>query len=76
MKDAAIDHVPSLQREYSFEAARCLPLVQVGHRCARVHGHSYRIVVAVDGALDPSVAGSWTSPRSTSTSSGYRGPAT
>lgn len=43
----------SLRREYAFEAAHYLPRVPVGHRCARVHGHSYCIAVTVEGELDP-----------------------
>ncbi|GAA3036212.1 6-carboxytetrahydropterin synthase QueD [Actinokineospora globicatena] len=43
-------------REFTFEAAHRLPNVPEGHKCARLHGHSYRVVVAVSGPLDP-VAG-------------------
>src|SRR5262245_46364975 len=41
-----------LFREYRFEAAHQLPKVPPGHRCARLHGHSYRVEVAVSGPLD------------------------
>ncbi len=40
-------------REFTFEAAHRLPNVPAGHKCARLHGHSYRIAVHVNGALDP-----------------------
>ena len=40
----------TLLREYRFEAAHCLPWHP--GRCARVHGHSYRLEVAVSGPLD------------------------
>ncbi|HET6610440.1 MAG TPA: 6-carboxytetrahydropterin synthase QueD [Kofleriaceae bacterium] len=43
----------ALAREYAFEAAHRLPRVPEGHRCARVHGHSYRITITVDGPVDP-----------------------
>jgi 6-pyruvoyltetrahydropterin/6-carboxytetrahydropterin synthase len=38
-----------LSREYRFEAAHRLPKVPSSHRCARLHGHSYRIEVTVSG---------------------------
>ncbi|HVV81528.1 MAG TPA: 6-carboxytetrahydropterin synthase QueD [Kofleriaceae bacterium] len=40
-------------REYHFEAAHFLPRVVPGHKCARMHGHSYRVVVTVEGEVDP-----------------------
>jgi 6-pyruvoyltetrahydropterin/6-carboxytetrahydropterin synthase len=42
-----------LERSYRFEAAHFLPRVPPGHKCARMHGHSYRIDVALEGELDP-----------------------
>lgn len=40
-------------REFTFEAAHRLPHVPDGHKCARLHGHSYRIEVHVRGDVDP-----------------------
>ncbi|MFD1547353.1 6-carboxytetrahydropterin synthase QueD [Nonomuraea guangzhouensis] len=40
-------------REFTFEAAHRLPNVPPGHKCARLHGHSYRIEVHVRGEVDP-----------------------
>lgn len=40
-----------LVREYRFEAAHQLPRVPPGHRCSRLHGHSYRVDVTVSGAV-------------------------
>lgn len=40
-------------REFTFEAAHRLPHVPTGHKCARLHGHSYRVEVHVRGAVDP-----------------------
>jgi 6-pyruvoyltetrahydropterin/6-carboxytetrahydropterin synthase len=37
---------------YSFEAAHWLPHVPDGHKCKRLHGHNYKIEVAVAGPLD------------------------
>ena len=36
-------------REFTFEAAHRLPNVPEGHKCARLHGHSYRVAVHVAG---------------------------
>lgn len=42
-----------LFREFTFEAAHRLPHVPEGHKCARLHGHSYRVTVHVGGDVDP-----------------------
>lgn len=49
--DSSASHV-ELVREYRFEAAHRLPGVPLHHRCARLHGHSYRIEVAVSGPVN------------------------
>src|SRR3954471_863290 len=38
-------------REFTFEAAHRLPNVPEGHKCARLHGHSYRVEVRVSGEV-------------------------
>ena len=43
-----------LQREVKFEAAHYLPRVPTGHKCARMHGHSYVVNVAIVGVVQPS----------------------
>lgn len=40
-------------REFTFEAAHRLPNVPEGHKCARLHGHSYRVEVHITGEVDP-----------------------
>ena len=40
-------------KEFGFEAAHRLPTVPEGHKCARLHGHSFRVEVHVRGDLDP-----------------------
>ncbi|WP_179768441.1 6-carboxytetrahydropterin synthase QueD [Streptomonospora nanhaiensis] len=40
-------------REFTFEAAHRLPRVPEGHKCARLHGHSYRVTVHLDAEVDP-----------------------
>ena len=37
--------------EFTFEAAHRLPNVPAGHKCARLHGHSFRVAVHVEGPL-------------------------
>jgi 6-pyruvoyltetrahydropterin/6-carboxytetrahydropterin synthase len=39
-------------KEFFFEAAHFLPSAPPGHPNARVHGHSFRVRVAVDGEPD------------------------
>jgi len=40
-------------KEFTFEAAHRLPMVAPDHKCARLHGHSFRIEVHVEGPVDP-----------------------
>ena len=40
-------------KEFFFEAAHWLPSAPSGHRNVRVHGHSFRARVSVDGEPDP-----------------------
>lgn len=42
-----------LEHDLRFEAAHWLPRVPEGHRCRRVHGHSYLVTVVVEGPVDP-----------------------
>jgi 6-pyruvoyltetrahydropterin/6-carboxytetrahydropterin synthase len=41
-----------LSKEYGFEAAHRLPNTPPGHKCQRMHGHSYRIEVTIAGPVD------------------------
>jgi 6-pyruvoyltetrahydropterin/6-carboxytetrahydropterin synthase len=41
-----------IYKEFTFEAAHRLPNVPEGHKCARLHGHSFRVRLTVDGPLD------------------------
>ncbi|MFE6739050.1 6-carboxytetrahydropterin synthase QueD [Streptomyces tubercidicus] len=40
-------------REFTFEAAHRLPNVPEGHKCSRLHGHSYKVIVHVESPVDP-----------------------
>lgn len=41
-----------LERDYAFESAHHLPKVPEGHKCRRLHGHSYRLTIVVEGEVD------------------------
>lgn len=38
-------------KEFSFEAAHRLPNVPTGHKCARLHGHSFTVRISVEGPV-------------------------
>lgn len=40
-----------LFKEFTFESAHRLPNVPPGHKCARLHGHSFMVRVTVDGPV-------------------------
>lgn len=40
-----------IYREFTFEAAHVLPHVPDGHKCGRLHGHSYRVEIHVVGPV-------------------------
>ena len=40
-----------LRKTFQIEAAHRLPNVAAGHKCARLHGHSWRIEVAIEGPV-------------------------
>jgi len=40
-----------LYKDFTFEAAHRLPNVPEGHKCARLHGHSFQVRVSIDGEV-------------------------
>lgn len=42
-----------LYKVFTIEAAHLLPNLPEGHKCRRLHGHSFQIEVHVTGPLDP-----------------------
>ena len=39
-------------KEFTLEAAHWLPNVPKGHKCGRLHGHSFRVRISVTGEVD------------------------
>jgi len=42
-----------LSKSFRFEAAHDLPTFPEGHKCRRLHGHSFRFDVVVEGDVPP-----------------------
>ncbi|TCT07717.1 6-carboxytetrahydropterin synthase QueD [Aquabacter spiritensis] len=42
-----------ITQAFTFEAAHRLPHVKQTHKCFRMHGHSYRVELVLDGPVDP-----------------------
>jgi 6-pyruvoyltetrahydropterin/6-carboxytetrahydropterin synthase len=42
-----------IRKSFTIEAAHRLPNLPPTHRCARLHGHSFNIEIAVGGPMDP-----------------------
>ncbi len=42
-------------KAFTLESAHRLPNVPAGHKCARIHGHSFRVEIHVSGEVDPQV---------------------
>ncbi len=45
--------ITDVYKEFHFEAAHRLPHVPDGHKCARLHGHSFHVRLQVRGEVDP-----------------------
>lgn len=43
----------ALSKTFRFEAAHWLPTFPEGHKCRRMHGHSFEVDVVVEGEVDP-----------------------
>ncbi|ARD40694.1 6-carboxytetrahydropterin synthase QueD [Edwardsiella ictaluri] len=43
----------TLFKEFQFEAAHRLPHVPQGHKCGRLHGHSFLVRIEITGEVDP-----------------------
>ena len=38
-------------KEFRFEAAHFLPHVPAGHKCGKMHGHSYKVTLFIEGEV-------------------------
>ncbi|NLS43105.1 6-carboxytetrahydropterin synthase QueD [BEV proteobacterium] len=45
--------VTTLFKDFQFEAAHHLPHVPEGHKCGRLHGHSFMVRLEITGEVDP-----------------------
>lgn len=50
-----MSEIVELVKDFRFEAAHFLPQVVEGHKCRRIHGHSFRGEIAVRGPVDPTL---------------------
>ena len=39
-------------KDITFEAAHLLPNLPAGHKCSRLHGHSFLVRITLDGPID------------------------
>lgn len=42
-----------ITKEFTFDASHVLPQVPKGHKCGRLHGHTYTVRLTVAGEVDP-----------------------
>lgn len=42
-----------IRKKFRFEAAHYLPKMPEGHKCRRLHGHSFKVEVNVKGEINP-----------------------
>ncbi len=42
----------TIHKIFSFESAHRLPNVPIGHKCGRLHGHSYRVEIHLRGEVN------------------------
>jgi 6-pyruvoyltetrahydropterin/6-carboxytetrahydropterin synthase len=42
-----------IRREFHYDSAHRLPNLGEWHKCSRLHGHTYRLIVTLDGPVDP-----------------------
>ncbi len=44
-----------LTKDFRFEAAQTLPSLPGDHKCKRMHGHSFKVEISVEGVVDEKV---------------------
>ncbi|MGB0134829.1 6-carboxytetrahydropterin synthase QueD [Dokdonella sp.] len=51
----ALNEPMEIFKKFRIEAAHRLPNVPEGHKCSRLHGHSFEIELHLSGAVDPAL---------------------
>lgn len=41
-----------IAKRFTFDAAHCLPRLPAGHKCSRLHGHTYQVEIVLQGEPD------------------------
>lgn len=41
-----------IEKEFIFDSAHFLPLVAADHKCRKLHGHTYKVIIGVEGEPD------------------------
>ena len=41
-----------ITKSFTFDSAHWLPNVPEGHKCGRMHGHTYTVIIGVEGNID------------------------
>ena len=44
-----------LTKDFRFEAAQTLPTLPGDHKCKRMHGHSFKVEISVEGVVDEKI---------------------
>ncbi len=42
-------------KDFRFEAAQTLPTLPSTHKCTKMHGHSFKVEIAVEGEVNPAI---------------------
>lgn len=42
-----------LTKDFRFESAQFLPSVPADHKCGKMHGHSFKVEISVEGEVNP-----------------------
>lgn len=45
------EFVATIAKTFTFDAAHCLPELPAGHKCARLHGHTYEVEFVLRGPV-------------------------
>jgi len=53
LNPSTLSQMHTIFKDFQFEAAHVLPNVPAGHKCGRLHGHSFKFQVALSGTPDP-----------------------